>query len=126
MEVTYIEFMHPGTFIAESSSQAVPRRELPASIPGRTTGYRFFTRVEAVVDGEKLVGQPKDHSAWTYFGIEYSNEQVQALQGDDSRILRDNARINGYPRMVKTMYGNWYPLQDGDRVVADPDMERAK
>lgn len=124
MEVTYIEFMHPGTFLAEASSRAVPSRELPETIPGRTTGYRFFTRQETEVNGEKLVGQPKDYSPWAYFGKEYSAAEVYALEGDRYRVLRDNVRINGYRRMVQTIYGNWYPLQDGDQVVTDAGVER--
>ena len=119
MEVTHVEFMHPGSFFAESSSQPVARRELPEAMPGRVTGYRFFTRQEAVIGGEKLVGPAKDFSPWTYFGIEYSAEQVQAMAGDRYRILRDNVRINGYKRMVQTTYGSWYPLHDGDTVRAD-------
>jgi len=126
MDVTYIEFLYPGTFFAESSNRPVPSRALPEAIPGQATGYRFFTRNEVEVDGEKLVGKPKDYSGWTYFGREYSAEQVAALEGDHVRILRDNVRINGWTRMVQTTYGSWYRLEDGDRVVADADVERAQ
>jgi hypothetical protein len=126
MDVTYIEFLYPGTFFAENSSRPVPRRELPEVIPGQATGYRFFTRREIEADGEKLVGQPKDYSGWTYFGKEYSAEEVQALEDDRLSILKSNVRINGWQRMVLTIYGNWYQLQADDRVVADADMERAQ
>jgi hypothetical protein len=126
MDVTYIEFLYPGTFFAESGSRRVERRELPEAIPGQATGYRFFTRTEVDVDGEKLVGRPKDYSGWTYFGKEYSAEQVQAMAGEHVRILRDNMRINGWTRVVQTAYGQWYPLTDGDVVVPDADMERAQ
>jgi hypothetical protein len=124
MNVTYIEFLYPGLIFAENSSRPVPSRELPAVIPGQATGYRFFTRSEVEVDGEKLVGQPKDYSPWTYFGNEYSADQVHALESDHTRILRDNVRINGWKRVVQTAYGQWYPLNDGDRVVPDADVER--
>jgi hypothetical protein len=126
MDVTYIEFLYPGLIFADSSSRPVPSRELPEVIPGQATGYRFFTRHEAVVNGEKLVGQPKEYSPWTYFGKEYSAEQVQAMDGDHVRILRDNVRINGWKRLVQTTYGQWYRLEDGDQVVADADVERAQ
>jgi len=125
MDVTHIEFLYPGTFFAESSSRPVPCRELPATIPGQATGYRFFTRHEAVVDGEKLVGQPKNYSPWTYFGKEFTLEQVQAMEGDRSRILLSNMRTNGYGRVVQTAYGNWYPLNDGDTVTAERESEEA-
>jgi hypothetical protein len=126
MDVTYIEFLYPGLFLAETSSRPVPSRELPEAIPGRATGYRFFTRQEATVNGEKLVGQPKDHSPFTYFGKEFSAEQVQALEGSEFRVLRDNVRINGWKRVVQTAYGQWYPLADDERVVDDADVERAQ
>jgi hypothetical protein len=124
MDVTYIEFLYPGTFFAESSARVVADRTLPEVIPGQATGYRFYARSEVEVDGEKLVGKPRDYSPWTYFGKEYSAEQVQALEGDHVRILRDNVRINGWKRLAQTTYGAWYPLEDGDRVVADADVER--
>jgi hypothetical protein len=124
MEATYIEFTYPGTLVAETSSGPVPRRELPETIPGRATAYRFYSRQETEVNGEKLVGQPKDCSPWAYFGKEYSASEVYALEGDRYRVLRDNVRINGYQRMVQTIYGNWYPLQDGDQVVPDAGVER--
>lgn len=119
MDVTYIEFLYPGTFFAENSIQPAPGRVLPDAIPGQATGYRFFTRQEATVDGEKLVGQAKDHSPWTYFGKEYTAEQVQALDDDRYRVLKSNVRINRWERVVQTAYGNWYPLQDGDAVRED-------
>lgn len=125
MEVTYIEFIFPGSFFPEASAQPVSRRELPETIPGQAAGYRFFARTEANVDGETLIGKPKDHSGWTYFGKEFSAAQVEALEGDRYRILKSNIRINGYTRMVQTIYGNWYQLEDGDRVVADADAECA-
>jgi hypothetical protein len=126
MDVTYIEFLYPGTFFAENSSRPVPRRELPEVIPGQATGYRFFTRAEAEHDGEKLVGQPKDYSGWTYFGTEHSAEEVQGLDDDRYRVLKSNVRINGWKRVVQTTYGQWYPLNDDDRVAPDADVERAK
>jgi hypothetical protein len=119
MDVTYIEFLYPGTFFAENSSQLVSSRTLPEVIPGQVTGYRFFTRQEAMVDGEKLVGQPKDYSDWTYFGKEHTAEEVQALDDDRFRVLKSNVRINGWQRVVQTTYGNWYPLEEADRVVAE-------
>jgi len=124
MDVTYIEFLYPGLIFAENSSRPVPRRELPDVIPAQATGYRFFTRTEAEVDGEKLVGQPKDYSSWTYFGTERTAEDVQALDDDRYRVLKSNVRINGWQRVVQTAYGQWYPLNDGDRVVPDADVER--
>jgi hypothetical protein len=126
MDVTYIEFLYPGAFIAETSSRAVPCRALPEVIPGQTTGYRFFTRKEVVVDGEKLVSQPKDYSGWTYFGKEYSAEQIRAMDADHLAVLRGNVRINGWDRVVQTTCGRWYPLDDADIVVADADVERAQ
>lgn len=126
MDVTYIEFQYPGLIFAETSSRPVPSRELPEVIPGQAVGYRFYARQETTVNGEKLVGAPKDYSPWTYFGEEWSADQVQALGGDRYRILRDNVRINGWKRVVQTAYGNWLPLRDEDRVQADADMERAQ
>jgi hypothetical protein len=95
MDVTYIEFLYPGTFFAENSSRPVPRRELPEVIPGQATGYRFFTRAEAEHDGEKLVGQPKDYGGWTYFGmirhIRWNQYQPVACAPASARARRSPA-----------------------------------
>lgn len=117
MNQDYIEYMHPGTFFAESSEAPVATRALPATIPARVTGYRFFSRTESTASGEKLSGKARDYSPWTYFGTEYTVEQLAAAHGIDS-ILYGNIARNGYERAVKTSWGNWYPLNPGDTVTA--------
>lgn len=114
---TYIEYMHPGSFFAESSEAPVAERVLPLPLPPRVSGYRFFSRTEVqTADGEKLVGPKRDYSPWTYFGHEYSAKELGVVHGTGS-ILYRNIVGNGHGRAVKTIFGNWYPLSPGETVA---------
>lgn len=120
MKQLYIEWMHPGSFFAESSSAKVDCAELPEELPKRVAGFRFFIRNETELDGETLSGKPHDHTPWTYFGEEFNLEQLKALEGDYG-ILVSNIENNGYKAAVRTIFGNWYPLNEGETVRALPE-----
>jgi len=116
MIVEYIEWLYPGSFFAESSTEPVPNRERPREIPENANGYRFFSRQEIESQGEVLRGKNTNYSGWTYFGEEYDHDALNEL-GEDYNILKSNIISNGYRAAVKTINGNWYPLHDNDRVV---------
>ena len=114
----YIEFFYPGSFVSESSTQEVADRTPPAELPKGAYGYRFFARSEVTQDGETLRGQPKDHSSMTYYGEAMTLEEVKALTpSSDYRILVSNMKCNGWGRVVRTIRGQFMPLNDGDVVV---------
>lgn len=115
MKQQYIEWMHGGLFFAESTTAKIDVRAVPAEIPTRAVGYRFFERQEAELDGEILSRAPRDHTPWTYFGTEYTLDQVKQLEGDYGTII-GNMEANRWTRVVHTVYGNWYPLQDDQHV----------
>lgn len=116
----YIEYLHPGSFVAENSEAPVPMRALPAQIPQRVAGYRFFSRTEIECEGEKLIGQRRDVSPWTYFGKSYTVDDLAKEVGTDS-ILYGNIALNGYAGAVRTIFGNWYPLNAGESVALLPE-----
>jgi hypothetical protein len=114
----YVEFFYPGSFVSESSVQEVADRNPPAELPKGAYGYRFFSRSEVTQDGETLRGQPKDHGPMTYCGEAMTLEDVKALTpAGDYRILVSNMECNGWDRVVRTIRGQFMPLNDGDVVL---------
>lgn len=118
----YIEFFYPGSFVSESSAKEVADRTPPAELPKGAYGYRFFARNEVTQDGETLRGRPKDYSGITYYGEAMTLEEVKALTpSGDYRILVSNMESNGWGRVVKTIRGQFMPLNAGDSVVTPND-----
>ncbi len=114
----YIEYFYPGSFVSESSAQEVADRTTPGELPKGAYGYRFFARSEVTQDGETLRGQQKDHSPMTYFGEVMTLDEVKALTPfSDYRILVSNMECNRWDRVVRTIRGQFMPLNAGDSVV---------
>lgn len=112
----YAEFLHPGTFVSENSTQRVESRDVAPTMPAGAYGYRFYSQTEATApDGELMKGRPRDHSAWHYFGTPYTLEQVMQLAGDH-HILTMNMRNNGWGRVLRCAQG-FIPLMSGDVVM---------
>lgn len=116
---TYVQFLYPGTIVAETSTHEVADRSDPI-MPEGAYGYSFFSRTETIVNGEKLIGEVRDRSVYTYIGEVMTAEQIERLPGD-YRILLSNMRCNDWPVVVRTARGNFVPLLSGDRVIpAEP------
>ena len=117
MKQNYIEWLFPGSFTSDSQAVKVPEYGFVPEIPERAFGYRHFSRTELELGGEKLFGSPTEYSGWTYFGKILTLDEVKALDGD-YRILISNMEGNGWNAVVKTIYGQFMPLRDGDKVVS--------
>jgi hypothetical protein len=113
----YVTFYYPGSFFDEEETRPVKRRGEVGAIPRGAFGYQEWDREERTIDGEKLLGKPKNHGPLTYFGEEFTAEQVAALPGDHA-ILLSNMRGNDYERVVRTIRGNWKPVEKNVRVLA--------
>lgn len=122
----YIEFFYPGSFVSETTFREVFDRTPPADTPARAYGYRFFARNEVECDGEKLTGDRKEYSPTTYFGETLTLADVLALTPPgDYKILVSNMRNNGWERVVRTVRGQFMPLEPCD-VVLPPKKEILK
>ncbi len=117
----YVEFFFPGSFVSETSAQEVANRTDAVELPRGAYGYRFFAQQEVEQDGEVLKGERKDIGPMTYYGEVLTLEDVQALPGD-YRILASNMKCNGWSRVVRTVRGNFQPLDVCD-VVVTPNAE---
>lgn len=86
------------------------------TIPEKAFAFRFFDCTVINVEGETFVGNKQNFSPFTYFGTEYTLNEVKT-QFPDSIILIENMEINGWNRVVKTRAGNWLSLEKDDMVI---------
>lgn len=113
----YVEFFYPGSFFPETRVREIQDRTSPATnVPEGAYGWRVFSQETITMGGETLTGKPKDYGPMVYFGEIMTLEDVRAL-GGDYRILISNMEINGWDRVVRTVRGNFQPLNDGDVVL---------
>jgi len=116
MEKHYIEWLFPGFLVSETVAREVPSRTRPAKVPERAYAYRFYDQSEVELDGEILKGKSKNHSCWIFMDAElYTLEQVERLPGKND-ILISNMKCNNWDTVVKTKFGQFMQLHDGDRV----------
>jgi len=117
MLVHYVEFVYPGVIVSESSVRRIDNRDpSKVELPDGAFGWRFYDRIEIEQDGELLVGKPKNHSAWTYYGEVWNREQAILAFGGDSTLAR-NMEYNNIDRVVHTRYGQCIPLRESDQVL---------
>lgn len=113
MTKNYIRIWYPGLLFSEDSIKEIEGRPENPDIGERAYGYQFFDRESATVNGETLLGEPKNHSPTYYIGQELSAEQAIRESNSTARV---NIEANGYERLVKTRTGNLFPLRAGDVV----------
>ena len=112
----YVEYLYPGICVSETSTREVAERNAALiAIPDRSFGFRFFSREEVELDGEVLVGKPKDYSNWIYEGEELTLAQVKKRYPDKDTLI-SNMECNGYDRVVMTRFGQAMLLEEGDKV----------
>jgi hypothetical protein len=116
----YIEWMYPGSFIAETNTAPVEQRDvLQSEVPRGAMAYRFFSREEVTLDGELLTGKMKDFSGWHYFGEAFTAEEAKN-HPEATVIMCQNIQGNDWKRLVRTEGGRWYPLDDKDTAGSRP------
>jgi len=116
----YVEYLYPGIIVSETSVNEIPERDVSkVDIPANCFGFRFFDRTVTVMDGETLTGDMKNVSGWHYQGEKMTLEQVKATYGNDGEhnILISNMENYGYAAIVKTKFGQFFPVRDGDTII---------
>lgn len=111
----YIKFIYPGALFADFSETEGAKRERPARLPDHCFGYCFFDREVITKNGEKLTGEDKNFSPWTYIGKKRTLAQVKKETPNET-ILIGNMEGNGWGAIVKTRFGQAFPLEKGDKV----------
>lgn len=114
----YVTFLYPGLLFPNESSIKINSRDDKFEIPKECFAYYFRDREEVEQDGELLTGDWKNVSGRFYFGEIFDEEMVKALV-PDNKILLSNMRGNGWKELVKTRRGNFQPILENDKVIAD-------
>lgn len=116
----YVKFLHPGTLFPNESVIEIKDRNEYFDVPESAFAYYFFDREEAVVDGERLIGEDKNVSGKIIIGDVWTIDDVRANM-PDNRTLIFNMEANDYPVVCRTRHGNFYPVSDRDCVIADAE-----
>ena len=114
----YVTFLFPGSFWPEEQITEISSRDEKFDIPKSCFAYEFWDREETVINGEKLVGSPKNKSGRYYFGEVMDEQQVLALYPEANTVV-SNMRCNNWKKVVRTRRGNWQPLLENDVVIED-------
>ncbi len=114
----YVTFLYPGIFLSEEETRAVETRDVGGlAVPEGAFAFQFFERLEIDVDGERLVGKPRNRSGRYYPEGRVMTVADVLLDERDNRILISNMEGNGWDRVVKTRCGNYQPFTDDDVVL---------
>ena len=114
---TYIEYFYAGIIVSETSTKKVSSRELPKELPEGSFGFRFFDKTEEKIDGEELIGKPKNYSNCHYAKGEILSVEDVKKKHPDKRILISNMENNNIARILMTKFGEAIPLEEKDIVL---------
>ena len=113
----YVEFLHPGIIMSESSSEEVDHRDPTLiKLPQNSFGFRFYDREEKESEGELLVGKSKNHSYWSIQGEALTLADVKE-RFPKERTLIGNMERNKTKRVCKTEFGQFIPLDKEDTII---------
>lgn len=120
---TYVEFFIPGMLFAESETRKVAARDISKlKVPDYAFGFQFFDITTAVVEGEKLEGDAKNHSKRYLIAEEVLTAAEAIKRHADKDSLVSNIRGNRYKHICQTKQRNFQPV-DKDTVVVNSKMQ---
>ena len=119
---TYIEFLYPGSFFNESSTQKVKTRDVSkVKVPKNAFGFKFFDILSVVVDtdGKKvqLTSEQTNVSPMYYYGGKLYTVAELKREFPNNYILVSNIEGNGYKKAILCRTGNWQPFRKTDIFV---------
>lgn len=127
MQKHYVEFLSPGTLVAESTRKEIDGWDIEQAIcmardvterHGATPyGFVFITRSR---NEDEMDARETARSGTYYLGGKIETlEEVEARDDPKEDILRSNMRINGWHKIVvNTNSWKWtQPLREGDTVL---------
>lgn len=129
MEKHFVEFLSPGTFVAECTTKEVPSWDVDLAVAmmadiqerhgARPYGFRFTTRGRGPddLDSKQIAKSPMYYVG----GKVETLEEVLERNDPGEEILRSNMRCNGYKRIWMSTKGwKWtQPLNDDDVVITE-------
>lgn len=114
---TFIEFLHPGFYFKEHSSQQVLDRNEIVKLPENAFAYRYYDHETIEVNGKEFNGERSNVSNITYVDGKVLSIDDVKKSVPNNRILVTNMENHGVDYVVRTRTGNFQPLSEGDRVI---------
>ena len=119
---TYIEFLYPGSFFSESSTQKVKTRDVSrVKVPKNAFGFKFFDILSVVVDADgkksQLTSERINVSPMHYYGGKLYTVAELKREFPNEHTLISNIEGNGYPKAIRCRTGNWQPFEKTDVFV---------
>jgi hypothetical protein len=111
----YVEFTYAGSFFSEMSSRSVESRD-PSKVvmPSGAYAFRFYDQEEVELNGDTLVGTPKNLSPRYIRGEKVTLEQAERLPNSDTLVSNMNG--NGWGYVVKCPQGHIAP-EEGEIFI---------
>ena len=117
MKKTFIEYLHLGVIICDTSITEVASRDIPKNIPKSCIAFRFFDKTIMEIEGEILKGKPNNLSGWHYLdGKEYSLSEMETERPDLITVIY-KMKTNKSNRAIVTNWGQVFLLEDNDIVL---------
>ena len=119
---TYIEFLYPGSFFSESSTQEGTTRDVSkVKVPKNAFGFEFFDILSAVVDADgkkaRITSKRINVSPMHYYGGKLYTVAELKRKFPNERILISNIEDNGHRKAIRCRTGNWQPFEKTDVFV---------
>ncbi len=118
VEIHFIEFLSPGSFVSESRMQecvGVPKPD-EVVFPNNAYAFRLHSRTD-VVDGVDRYRGDTNQIGPTYYhpmSVVRNLADVQAM-GPSFRILASNMECNKWPEVVFSRWGNYAQPYSADK-----------
>ena len=119
---TYIEFLYPGSFFRESSTQEVKTRDVSkVKVPKNAFGFKFFDILSVVVDADgkqvELTSERINVSPMHYYGGKVYTVAELKREFPNDRTFISNVEGNGYKKAIHCRTGNLRPFGETDIFV---------
>ncbi|MEK7631382.1 MAG: hypothetical protein AAB445_00740 [Patescibacteria group bacterium] len=119
---TYIEFLYPGVFLNESSTQEIKTRDVSrVKVPKNAYCFKFFDILSLAVktEGEEvlLTSERINVSPRHYYGGKLYTIAELKREFPNERVLIGNIEGNGYKQAIRCRTGNWQTFTETDILI---------
>lgn len=118
---TYVEFFVQRALFAESMTNKVKTRDVSKiKVPKNAFRFRFFDKhiYSETIGGKELKKEEiTDESPVYYYGGKVYTIAKLKREFPDNEILIENAKSNGYKKVIRCRTGNWQLFNKTDVLI---------
>jgi hypothetical protein len=124
---SYVEFLSPGTVMANASSREVTSRDpLAVDLPRGAYAFRFYDIVEGEIDGTPVRSERVDRSKTYYPGGEIRSLEECRARSRASSILVMNMESNRWSHVIFGAGDMWAQPYDPEKDEVIPRKEQGQ